>query len=387
MSQLDADLIRQSGAAPRICLATKRGFSREAYQAALYEAEDVLASTSNVDLIDLKAGPHFALKNRWHRRLLKVYPGLAYANPGLQKVALSRDYDIFVAVCQSLWDLPHFNAIEGWKERSKVTVCWLDELWTSDIPKNQALLRSLERFDYVVVSCQGAVGPLSELLGRKCHLVPTGIDTLRFTPFPNPPDRSIDVYSIGRRWEGIHRALLGAASQQKLFYIYDSCRKLAVAQTFDHAQHRSLFASLAKRSTFFLVAPGKMNHPEVTQGQVEVGYRYFEGAAAGTVMIGQPVDCPLFRELFPWPDAAFKVNPDGSDVLDVIADLMATPERLAAISRRNAVEALLRHDWIHRWNQIFQIAGVAPSQGAMARIAHLKDLAQAATCTATSTAA
>ena len=39
------------------------------------------------------------------------------------------------------------------------------------------------------------------------------------------------------------------------------------------------------------------------------------------------------------------------------------------------VESMLRHDWIHRWKQIFQISGIEPSPGMTAREALLKRLA------------
>jgi hypothetical protein len=379
MTRFDREFAQQPGAKPRICLATRRVLAQEAFEAAMYEAEDVLSATSNVDLIEIRPGWGFAVRNKAQRSLL--YRGvspLAPVNPGLQKVLLTQEYDIYIAVCQHLWDLLYLNSIVGWKDRANVSVCWLVELWAADIPRRADLMRLLRRFDYVVLGSQGAVEALSQFLGRQCHLVPAATDTLRFSPFPRAPDRSIDVYSMGRRWEGVHGALLSAASEQGLFYLYDSCRGLAKAQTFNHAQHRELLANLAKRSKYFVVSPGKMNSFEETRGQVEIGYRYFEGAAAGAVMVGQAADCEAFRELFPWPDIVLEVNPDGSDVLQLIAHLDSEPERVRAISHRNAVESLLRHDWVHRWLRIFQIAGVEPSPGMRARVERLEDLARAA---------
>jgi hypothetical protein len=358
---------------------TLRSLWREAFQCGLYEAQDVLTETNDVDMYDLHAGWGFRFKDRWQRRLLfrGVSPSLVYFNPGLQRIRLSRDYDLFIAVCQNAWDLLYVNAVDGWKERCKVSVCWLGEVWAADIPSHRDLLRGLRRFDYVFVNSQGTVGPLSDFLQRQCHPLPTGIDTLRFSPLPNPPDRSIDVYSIGRRWEGVHQALLRAVSERQLFYVYDSYQAMATMEPIDHKQHRELFANVAKRSKYFLVSPGKMNRPEETHGQVEIGYRYFEGAAAGAVMIGQAADCEAFRELFPWPDAVIEIRPDGSDTLDVLADLDSDPVRVSAISRRNATESLLRHDWVHRWKEIFQISGIEPSPAMAAREQRLKSLAKA----------
>ncbi len=370
----------QGGTTLRICAPSKRGISHEAFQAALFEAEDVLTETADVDLVEVAPGRSYAFRNLWQRRLLYrgVHPALAYVNPGLQKVTLDRDYDVFVAVCQNVWDLLCVNAIEDWKDHSDVSICWLGEIWTAELSRLPQLVRSLKRFDYVFVSSQGSVGPLSEFLGRKCHFMPTATDTLRFSPFLNDPVRSIDVYSIGRRWPGVHDALRRAAADDKLFYIYDSYRKMAEMEFVDHKHHRDLFASIAKRSRYFMVSPGKMDAHHETRGQVEIGYRYFEGAAAGAVMIGQAADCDAFRELFPWPDAVAEIKPDGSDVMDVLRELESDTERLGEIGRRNAVASLLRHDWVHRWMKIFEIAGIAPTAGMIARRDRLKDLAGAA---------
>jgi Glycosyl transferases group 1 len=364
----------------RICMPTLRSLWREAFQCGLYEAQDVLTETNDVDMFDLQAGWGFRFKDRWQRRLLfrGVSPSLVYLNPGLQRIRLRQDYDLFIAICQNAWDLLYVNAVDKWKERCKVSVCWLGEVWAADIPSHRDLLRGLQRFDYVFVNSQGTVGPLSDFLQRQCHPLPTGIDTLRFSPFPSPPDRPIDVYSIGRRWEGVHQALLRAVSKRQLFYVYDSYQGMATMQPIDHKQHRDLFANLAKRSKYFLVSPGKMNLPQETGGQVEIGYRYFEGAAAGALMIGQAADCEAFRELFPWPGAVIEIRPDGSDTLEVLADLDSDPVRVRAISRRNAAESLLRHDWIHRWKKIFQVSGIEPSPGMVAREERLRNLANAA---------
>jgi hypothetical protein len=111
---------------------------------------------------------------------------------------------------------------------------------------------------------------------------------------------------------------------------------------------------------------------------MELGYRYFEGAAAGTVMIGQAPDCQSFRELFGWTDSVIPVSVDGSDVEQVLKAFSAEPERLVEISRRNAAEALLRHDWSYRWKQILTIAGLQPAAAFDARERRLRAMSQLA---------
>jgi hypothetical protein len=293
-------------------------------------------------------------------------------------VRLVKDYDLFVAVCSTYSDLPYVNAIERWKNHCKTSVCWIDEMWAAAIPDYKYWHSALSRFDYIFTGCKGSVSALSQATNRPCYWLPGGIDALRFSPFPKPPARVIDVYSIGRRHEAIHHEMLKAAKQDNLFYVHDSHVNIGNAEVRDHQQHRNLFANVAKRSRFFVVAAAKMNSPLETQGQVEVGYRYFEGAAAGAVMIGEVPDCEAYRELFGWPEAAIQTQSDGSDVLVILRALSSDPERVAAISARNAREALLRHDWIYRWKEIFRVAGIEPRPRMAARERRLKDIADLA---------
>jgi hypothetical protein len=135
---------------------------------------------------------------------------------------------------------------------------------------------------------------------------------------------------------------------------------------------------MARRSRLFIVGPAKLGVPEETRGQQEVGYRFFEGSAAGAVLVGQSPDCDSFKELFGWPDAVINVRPDGADTTAVLAALEAQPERLRAISQRNSIEALYRHDWVYRWKEILAIAGLNPTPQVDARIKHLHALAEIA---------
>jgi len=162
-----------------------------------------------------------------------------------------------------------------------------------------------------------------------------------------------------------------------MFYVYDTFPSV-FTEVYDHRQHRDFYANLAKRSKYFMVAPGKMDAPEETQGQVTIGFRYYEGAAAGAVMIGQPPNCQEFQDMFGWRDVVIQVQPDGSDVQDVLAGLNLEPERVSKISRRNGAEALLRHDWVYRWKKIFQVAGIEPSPRMVERERRLRELADLA---------
>lgn len=355
---------------------TLRRFWKEAFQLALNEAQDILCDVDDVDLIELEPVDGFPWKDRWYRRLLHRDPSgkLAFVNHGLKRVQLQQDYDLLIVVCQNHWDFLYLNAIEGWKDRVKTSVCWIDEMWVSDIEPNQNWLRTLERFDHVFLGFSGSVAPFTRATGVKAQLLPAAVDGKRFSPYPNPPERMVDFFSVGRRWEGLHQALLDQSAQGR-FYIHDTFPGLARLAPFEPHQHRNLFANTAKRSKYFIVAPGKMNQPGETQGQDELGYRFYEGAMSGAVMLGQRPRGHFFQELFPWEDAVVEAKADGSDLVDVLAELESNPERTDAMRRKNASEALLRHDWIYRWEEILRVGGLTPSSGMIARERDLAELA------------
>jgi hypothetical protein len=329
----------------RICLPTTRLFGGLAFQCGHLEAQDVLAECDDVDLLNLETKPVFFQKVQLLRRMMyrDVSRRLAYVNPGLKRVRLAREYDLLVVMCQSYWELLYVNAIDDWKDHCRTSVCWIDELYAADLPRFRYWLPSLRRFDHVIVGMHGTVPALSEALGRRCHYVPGAVDTLRFAPYPCSPDRVIDVYSVGRRIDAVHQVLLDLVARQQIFYLYDTLQTGA-SRAFDHRQHRELYGNVAKRSRLFMVAPSKV--------------RYYEGAAAGAVMIGQVGDSQPFREMLGWPDAVVHARSDGSDAKDVVLGLLSEPDRLRGIAQRNVQESLLRHDWIYRWRRILEIAGI-----------------------------
>ena len=84
------------------------------------------------------------------------------------------------------------------------------------------LLDLLAEFDHVFVGVQHAVDEVSKIAGVPCRYLPLAADVLRFSPYPIPPPRTIDVCNIGRRSEVTHAALLRLARERRLFYYYDT---------------------------------------------------------------------------------------------------------------------------------------------------------------------
>jgi spore maturation protein CgeB len=357
---------------PRICVFSQRHLQRLLSACGDYEFEDLICEFDNVDV--LTAQPSHGIKAvRQISNQLARRTSVAGLNPGVRKLKIDRDYELFFAKFLLQKDLLSLNALKKWKQRCRVSVCWLAEVWVDDVKKWKGYAKILSQFDYVILNCFASIKPMQDLIKRPCLYVPPGIDAVKFCPYPNPPLRSVDVYSIGRKSQVTHRALLKMAEQKKIFYVYDTIIRKDTARP---AEHRSLIANIAKRSRFFLVNPAKIDRQFERGEQNEIGFRYFEGAAAGTVMIGEYPETEAFSEHFGWPDSVIRTPFDSPDIAEILAELDYQPDRIAEARKNNIVQSLLRHDWAYRWSTILNIAGLKPSPALTDRLEHLKKLAE-----------
>jgi len=345
---------RQSQAPRILFLSQKNLYEQEVWRGSFLEFEQTLQQIDSVDIVAPHRKPWYRNGKRLALRLGEKFK--TPINPGVEQVKLDRDYDVFFFVCEKPSELLHVNAVQGWKDRCKVSFCFLVEFWAREMAQHQSCLEALARFDHVLYMFNDNE-PFEKIIRGTGRYVPAGIDALRFCPFPNPPARSIDVLSIGRRSEKTHKALLRLAEEEGMFYVHDTIDSL---RAYDIDEHRRLMAAKTKRARYFLVNPGKIDRPEETGGKVEFGYRYFEGAAPGTIMIGEIPRNQEFPKIFHWEDAVIQMPFDSENIGQIIKDLDRQPERQAAIRRNNITQVLLNHDWLHRWETVLGIAGLDP---------------------------
>jgi Glycosyl transferases group 1 len=336
-----------------------------------YEFEDLICEIDSAELVAPTVDPS---SRRASLATRLAYHAPVSLNPGIPRAPAKGRYDILFTICGFPQDLIMFDAVSDLRNICGTSVCLLDELWVKDIVKHRHFMRILAKFDVVMQYHSQTVKPLSELIGRKCVYLPPAVDTVSFCPYPDPPERVVDVYSIGRRSSLTHQRLLDMARESGLFYLYDT---IGGSQAINAKEHRALFANVAKRSRYFLVNPGKIDDPDQTGHQVEFGYRYFDGAASGAIMLGEIPDNEVFSKLFDWPDAVIRLPYDSSEIDRVIRDLDGDPKRQDRIRRTGVAQALLRHDWVYRWEAILNAVGLEPLPGALERKDRLRKLAAA----------
>jgi Glycosyl transferases group 1 len=305
-----------------------------------YEFEDCLIDLLGAELI----APHRPEPGTFLRRRRE---------DTLASVPLSGQQDLLFVNVMAIWDLHALSAIPAWRSSSRLTVCWIKEFFAcTEIPRSE--LQVLQQFDLVILNFGGSVDVLRQQLpGTEVVHLPLGIDTRRFDPYPAMPARGIDVHSVGRHDPELHDTLFTIAEREGLHYQFNSAYPESVSS---HSQHRALFGSRMKRTALFVVQPAKFNDPKTTGGQEEIGYRYFEGASSGAVMIGRSPRTGSVQELFPWPDAVIELPKRTADVADLVLELLGRDHE----SRRRAsvVHCLRRHDWVYRIEALLAKMGV-----------------------------
>lgn len=362
---------------PRILVVSVRGFRFQAANCCIYELEDLLTELEAAQLYAPNPGHNFVTARRIYRAAKHLGATDATAvriAPFPQELVLEHEYDLLFAVLDNPYQFHLLETIKGWREKCRYTACFITEMWQPDLKVKPLFREPWSNFDRIFLGVTQCVEDLDKLIEPPVSYVPPAVDTLRFSPYPNPPERSIDVSYVGRRSPDIHDALVKRTAQDNFFYYHDTMRgKLEIANP---REHRLLLARLFQRSRYNITNYAKFNSTEETGGTQEIGYRFFEGAAAGTVMVGMPPAGDAFPHYFDWEEPIIKVPLSGTDVVEAIAELDAQPERLERISRRNVANCLLKHDWSYRWRDMLATFGLQPSPKMMERERYLKELAQ-----------
>jgi len=336
-----------------------------------YEFEDVVAQLTGADMVavDDPAALEFSRRvYKWARAATRS-PQLAHmVTPRPSVVQLTRDYELFLPVFSHMYQLHGLASVPEWRKHCRVGACLIMEAWAGQLP--EYLLELLSEFDHVFLAVQHAVKDVAKMIGRPVTYLPYSVDALRFSPLPHLPARPIDLCNIGRRSDVSHAALLRLADAHKIFYYYDTVaagedRRQRTFRVDAPSEHRRLLASLLQRSRYFIANRARVNEADFIAGRDEISGRFYEGAAAGAVMLGEAPRNDEFKRQFDWPDAVIHLPFDSRNIGDVLAELDSDPERLRRIRRSNVHNAALRHDWAYRYDAVRKVLGINTRTAAM----------------------
>jgi hypothetical protein len=283
---------------------------------------------------------------------------------------------LFFVAPASLSDLVELQTIRHWRERTHVAVCHLQELWAAEIPRNMDWLRPiLNCFDHVICAQYDTVEPLQRELDAPVSYLPLGVDAESLCPWPNPPSRVIDACAIGAMSPVTHEALWKWSRQTRRYYDFTTTGA-GTSFSSSHAHHRHALAQKLQRSRYFFAFRAKRAFDGQRKSQDEFGPRYFEGAAAGAVLIGDPLPGnPAYVEHLDWDGSVIEAGFEDATIPAIIEDLDSRTETVAEIRRANVLNCLTRHDHVHRWEATLALAGLTPTAAMKARRSRLEALA------------
>jgi hypothetical protein len=139
-----------------------------------------------------------------------------------------------------------------------------------------------------------------------------------------------------------------------------------------------LLANLLKRSRYYVANRGRVNEPELIEGKEEISARFYEGVAAGAVLVGEAPRSDEFRRQFDWPDAVIRMPFDSTNPGEIFDGIDADPHRIERIRKTNVHQAALRHDWVHRLRVVYETLSIPPTEAMLAREERLRSLAAVA---------
>lgn len=372
--------------AGKVLLLSQRRISNLVAFCLAYEFEDVFADITDARRIDATDLASLEFGRRIHKfvRLASGSPTLArqLTPDPRSKVVLDDDFELFFPVFSNPFQLHSLAMIPNWRARCRRAACFITEAWVGLLP--EYLLEMLSEFDHVFVGLQHCVAEIARITGRPCSYLPLAADVVRFAPPSSGQPRPIDVCNIGRRSQVTHRALLEEAERRGGFYYFDTVAasgpdlKQRTFRVDSPQEHRIMLATLLKHSCYFIANRSHVNNPEFTAGRDEISARFYEGAAAGTVMIGEAPQSEEFSRQFDWPDAVIHLPFDCPDVGRILAELNREPARLQAVRRSNVREAARRHDWLHRIQAVFKVLGLSPTEKMKQRSLRLEHIAASA---------
>ncbi len=378
-----APIVPESSVQGSVLLLSQRRVANLVAYCLAYEFEGTVETLTGAERIDVTDMAGLEASRRIYKlaRRISGSRGLARAvapHPRA-KVLLDRDFELFFPVFSHPYELYALASIPNWRRRCRKAACFITEAWSDTLP--EYLVELLCEFDHVFVGMRNCIDDVTRITGRPCSYLPLAVDVPRFAPPSLSDPRPIEICNIGRRSAVTHAALIEESERTGRFYYYDTVAASGAdlkQRTFridNPREHRGMLSALLKRSRYYIANRSYVNMPQFTLGREEMSARFYEGAAAGTVMIGEAPRDDEFKRQFDWPDAVIHVPFDSPDIARILADLDRYPERLQAVRRNNLREAARRHDWLYRIRTVFDALGLPPTTAMHVRAQRLEQIA------------
>jgi hypothetical protein len=324
----------------RVLVPTSRNWYGLVAAGAILDFENAMAESADVDFVEVPP-----LGRRAYLRALA-------AGNRPRRISLDGEYDLcFLAVFQA-HEIRGLAFLDSLRRHCRRVVVYVFDAWVSSTAALRRYSRLWQLCDKVYVSFPAAVDAWHEHISCPVEYIPQAIDPARFHP---QRARPIDVLSVGRRLESVHRHLLGIAARRDLWYQFSESR---APVAIDLADSQFLLARLCRSARVQICWPVEVTHAEMRRNGYTppdgspITARWFEAAASGSVVMGAKPASTEFDRLF--PSQAFVRELPRASASDVERELMNALADDEDLHSREALAEYVRthHSWQARCAEI-----------------------------------
>ena len=366
--------------APRVLIVSTRRVSNLLGSGPIYEFEHAIAGLEGADVIEIDDHD-----GSWYMKLAqRVNTAVRLATRGRighrgpipwpADGRVERDYELTLLMTDTVFNMRYLNLVRHARERSRRVLMYVPEVWPEVFESARLGRQNFSLVDHFFIGTVSSVERLANVSGRGVTALPASVSTLRFLPTLRWRERPVDLAWPGRRLEPMHTDLMRLTGKPGWLYYYDG---FSGAWAEDPIVQRDWLAGLMMRTRFAIGHHARAGQPELHRGNLQVPGRFFEGAAAGAVLVGSPPDSTDWQSCGAWPDAIIPMALEHPGADRLLLDLAADIPRMEAASRRNVIESLRRNDCAHRWAKMLDTVGAERGHALERHLALLEERAQA----------
>lgn len=347
---------------------TSGGLADQLAFSAWHESEDVLVDSggASLALLDQHGKSPGVRARRIAGRAVRRLAGRTVLLPAAQRgVSTGVDEaDHLLFVGHGPWDVPLLERLRVLRRQAETISLWLPEVWPTQLSDPRIRFEGYAMIDHLFLGVPETMEPFRAIAPTtEVHYVPPATDVVALGGGAIDGPRSIAVLGIGRRQPEQHLRILDWAATNDEFYLYDTVS----GKAHDWRAHRRALADWYRHANIAICNYGKHDQPNLIGGLRVLPGRFFEGMAAGAVMIGMPPSIEEQRRLL---EVDIVESTETTDLVTLL-DKYLDPATARPIRIRNMALACRGHDWSHRWRAIFNHIGLPVPAGLDRRIESL----------------
>lgn len=220
---------------------------------------------------------------------------------------------------------------------------FLFDAWEKDYQRVIDFIKKY-KIDFVFVTASQSAQKLNTLLGeRKFFWIPEGIkrEEYQFNDYKN---KSIDVLSIGRKYDSYHNQIKEQLELNGRTYLYEKVKGEIIFPT------RKEFIEGLSNSKISICIPSNITHPERAGSIETMTIRYLQSMLSKCLIVGHAPKEMI--ELFGYnPVIEIDYNCPAQQLNKILANF----EEYIPLIEKNYANVVANHTWEDRWNSIKNI--------------------------------